>query len=112
MVGRIFPLTPNQAQGNKYRKPVPQKPARSLGNKNAPTQKPREVAQRPMSTFEQLKTAGWTPRLLLDPQDPWILRERRLGMQKIMTTAAFDSKTGTPINDREQVLVWSKQIDA
>lgn len=95
-------LSPKQARGNRDKTPIYQKSSAAGKTGN------RTKTKKQLSEYEKLRSQRWKPRLLLPRNDPWIEREMRLGIQQIRTTAAFDPETGIPLNNNQQVLVWSK----
>jgi hypothetical protein len=58
--------------------------------------------------FQKLRKEGWNPRFLAKPNDPWIAREEKLGIQQIFAGLPFDPATGERLNMPGQVLVWTK----
>ena len=112
MAGRIIHNLGIKALGNRNRPKIFQGPDMNPErNHELVRQKTgQEHVQRRKSEYDRLKNKGWTPRLLLDPSDPWIKRERRLGIQQIRTTTPFDPETGSRLDGSNQVLVWSKPI--
>lgn len=59
------------------------------------------------SSYRRLKRDGWQPRLLLNPTDSWIGRERELGLQQICISEPYHLTTGARMDD-DRVLVWTK----
>jgi hypothetical protein len=58
--------------------------------------------------FQRLRKKGWNPRFLAKANDPWIVREKKLGIQQILAGLPFDPATGERLNVPGQVLVWTK----
>lgn len=59
------------------------------------------------SSFQRLTKAGWKPRFLTKPNDPWIKQETELGIQPLRLSEPFQIATGARIND-DMVLVWTR----
>lgn len=60
-----------------------------------------------VNSYQRLRKEGWKPRFLAEPADPWIRQERKLGIQQVCLSEAFQPQTGARINDY-RVLVWTK----